>query len=126
MTGSHFFKTGLQVDEGIWNTGTGIDRKVGFGGERIVGNISYRFLDGRPNGLTQYATPNLQQNTLKADLGIFAQDQWTIRRLTLNASSLLGINTAYGAQWRFPVTSLATGAGGLDGRLVEFSGQLTL
>jgi len=43
----------------------------------------------------------------------------------LNASSLLGINTAYGAQWRFPVTSLATGAGVLDGRLVEFSGQLS-
>jgi hypothetical protein len=84
VTGSHFFKTGLQVDEGIWNTGTGIESKVGFGGERIVGNISYRFLDGRPNGLTQYATPNLQRNTLKADLGIFAQDQWTIRRLTLN------------------------------------------
>ena len=84
VTGSHAFKAGVQVDEGIWNTGTGIESKVGFGGEPIAGNISYRFLDGRPNGLTQYATPNLQQNTLKADLGLFAQDQWTIRRLTLN------------------------------------------
>jgi len=84
VTGSHAFKAGMQIDEGIWNTGTGIERKVGFGGEPILGNISFRFLDGRPNGITQYATPNLQRNTMKADLGVFAQDQWTIRRLTLN------------------------------------------
>jgi hypothetical protein len=43
----------------------------------------------------------------------------------LNASPLLGINTTYGSQWRFPVTSLATGAGVLDGRLVQFSGTLS-
>ena len=26
----------------------------------------------------------LQKNRMKADLGLFAQDQWTIKRLTLN------------------------------------------
>ena len=61
-----------------------MDSKVAFGGQRILGNVAYRFLNGKPNGLTEYATPNLQQNTLKADLGIFVQDQWTFRRMTFN------------------------------------------
>jgi hypothetical protein len=84
VTGSHAFKAGVQIDEGIWDTSAAIDRKVGFNGQPIAGHVSYRFLQSVPNGITQYATPNLQRNTMKADLGLFAQDQWTLKRLTLN------------------------------------------
>ena len=34
--------------------------------------------------LTEYAVPGKHLERLKADLGIYAQDQWTIRHLTLN------------------------------------------
>ena len=37
-----------------------------------------------PVSLVQYATPYSPDQRNKADLGIYAQDQWTIKRLTLN------------------------------------------
>ena len=83
VTGSHAFKGGVQVEQGVYNNGNNIDRKVGFLGE-TYGNVSYRFLNGVPNGLTQYATPFFRQSRVKADLGMFVQDQWTVKRLTLN------------------------------------------
>ena len=43
----------------------------------------YRFRDDVPNRITQYATPSLEKNRVN-ELGIYAQDQWTIDRLTLN------------------------------------------
>ena len=44
----------------------------------------------------------------------------------LNASPILGRNNTYGGTaWGTPVTSLATGAGVLDGRLVQFSARVT-
>jgi hypothetical protein len=47
--------------------------------------MSFRFLRGVPNQVTLYATPLVLEERLKANLGIYAQDQWRIRRLTLNA-----------------------------------------
>ena len=44
-----------------------------------------------PQSIVQYATPNLEKERLKAALGIFAQDQWTIDKLTLN----LGVRYDY-------------------------------
>src|SRR5262245_65656934 len=83
VTGSHVLKGGVQIEEGLWNQGNRVDRKVGFQGE-VLGNVSYRFLRGVPNGITQYATPFFRQERVKADLGLFVQDQWTVKRLTLN------------------------------------------
>jgi hypothetical protein len=37
-----------------------------------------------PNAIVQYTTPYLQEAKVKADMGIYAQDQWTIKKLTLN------------------------------------------
>lgn len=72
-TGSHNFKTGLFMQEGV--------RKP----ENFVNqDINYSFLNGTPASLTQWATPIVLKEVLKADLGLFAQDQWTIDRLTLN------------------------------------------
>src|SRR5262249_47355791 len=46
--------------------------------------VHYTFLRGVPTQLTQWATPYLQRSRTKADLGLFVQDQWVVKRLTLN------------------------------------------
>src|SRR6185295_10349644 len=46
-------------------------------------NVNYRFNNRIPNQITQYATPYLRRNRNR-DLGIYVQDQWAIKRLTLN------------------------------------------
>ena len=43
-----------------------------------------RLNNGIPNQVTQYASPQVAVNNVNADLGAFAQDQWTIKQLTLN------------------------------------------
>jgi len=84
ITGSHAFKTGIQVEQGFNSSGSAIDHKVGFHGEQINGNVSYSFLGTVPNGLTEYATPFVQLARVMPDVGLYVQDQWTIKRLTLN------------------------------------------
>ena len=32
----------------------------------------------------QWAGPNHSENRIKMDLGLYGQDQWTLKRLTLN------------------------------------------
>jgi hypothetical protein len=44
-----------------------------------------------PQSLTVYASPHRAETRLKMNLGIYAQDQWTIKRLTLN----LGLRFSY-------------------------------
>ena len=73
ITGSHAFKSGLFVQQG-WR------RHV----NEVNGDMSYRFNNGVPNRVTFWATPIVLEENLKANVGLFAQDQWTVRRLTLN------------------------------------------
>ena len=73
ITGSHAFKTGIFVQQG-WR------RHV----NEVNGNMNYRFNNGVPNRVTLWATPIVLNENLKANLGLFGQDQWGIRRLTLN------------------------------------------
>ena len=74
VTGSHNFKTGVHVEELIVDT----YRRAN------ANNVSYRFRNGVPNRLTMRATPYLERARLLPDLGIYAQDQWTLDQLTLN------------------------------------------
>jgi hypothetical protein len=73
VTGSHSLKVGLQIMEG-WRHFY----------QEPNGSVDYLFSVGSPLSITQYATPLLDDERLKAHLGIFVQDQWTINRLTLN------------------------------------------
>jgi Carboxypeptidase regulatory-like domain len=73
VTGSHNLKVGFQVMEG-WRHFY----------QEPAGSMDYTFSGGVPLSLTQYATPLLDDERLKASLGVYAQDQWTINRLTLN------------------------------------------
>ena len=74
VTGSHQTKFGLTMLEG----------------ERIVrswmtnGDIRLNFSNTRPLSITKYATPYAKRENLEADLGLYAQDTWAIKRLTLN------------------------------------------
>ena len=82
VTGTHNFKTGVQIMEG-WRRHE--QKPPGSMDFNFSGNCSVApFTPCAPLSLVQYATPNLERERLKADLGLFAQDQWTIKRLTLN------------------------------------------
>jgi len=72
ITGSHALKAGVRALSGE-NRGTG-----------TTNPLAYSFLNQRPSSLTQFLNPRTTINQVKMDLGIFAQDQWTMRRLTLN------------------------------------------
>jgi hypothetical protein len=71
VTGAHTFKTGFQTEQ------LATDQFI-----FANGNMSYTFRGGVPISITQRTTPYSQQDR-GHDLGIFAQDQWRIKRLTL-------------------------------------------
>jgi hypothetical protein len=85
VTGSHAIKAGFQNEEAIANNLTTV----------TGGNVNYRFNNGVPNQITQYATPYLIANRIRADMGLYAQDQWAIRRLTLNYGVRFDYFTGY-------------------------------
>lgn len=72
VTGSHAVKTGIQ-----W----------GFGKETTTqdGNADLQqvYLNGAPSFVDVFNTPNRTNYRLNADLGIYAQDSWTLKRLTV-------------------------------------------
>jgi hypothetical protein len=72
VTGSHAFKAGLQLEE--------IYYRLGF--EAGTNNVDYVFNNGVPVSLNQWATP-YELSAQNNDFGFFAQDQWTLSRLTL-------------------------------------------
>jgi hypothetical protein len=72
VTGAHSFKAGVGDTAGEQRTRT----------YNFV-PLAYRFNNGVPNQVTEYATPYEINNKLKHEFGIFAQDKWTINRLTV-------------------------------------------
>ena len=80
VTGTHAFKVGFLGMRGGRETYWYANNDTGLS-----------FLNGSPARATLRTTPYTPLETLKADIGVFAQDQWTIRRLTLN----LGVRFAY-------------------------------
>jgi hypothetical protein len=81
ITGSHAIKVGVGD---TWSTRdvTVLDNDA---------SLSFRFNGGIPNLITQRATPFDRTETIRADLGAYAQDKWTIDRLTMN----LGVRLDY-------------------------------
>jgi hypothetical protein len=78
ITGSHAFKVGVQQNEGYSDTiteGLGLPEAKGVG---------FTFLRGVPISLTQRTTPYRVRYFQKAEFGAYAQDQWTLKRLTFN------------------------------------------
>ena len=78
VTGTHNFKAGIQVEQGVIKEGT--RRKTG-----PFGDIEYRYRNGVPNRITLSAHPFADSARMSPDLGLYVQDQWTVTdRATLN------------------------------------------
>jgi hypothetical protein len=73
VTGAHQFKVGF-------NNSTGSTDYENW----VLNPVSYRLNNGIPNQLTLRARPYHDLWKLDADVGLFAQDRWTIDRLTLS------------------------------------------
>jgi hypothetical protein len=79
LTGSHQFKAGVNVKRGR----QGDIEKLGF--DKLIHGtaVNYRFNNGVPNQLTLLDAPwNFEERV--NDVALYVQDQWTMRRLTLN------------------------------------------
>ena len=83
ITGAHRFKVGMTADESLPRpTYT----------SRGDTPFTYTMRAGTPISLTEYASPVIGgEAKIRPDLSVFAQDQWTTRRLTLN----LGLRYEY-------------------------------
>jgi carboxypeptidase family protein len=90
-TGSHNFKTGAQYRFGPFG------QKV----DLTNGAMVERFRNGVADSVDVYDTPVDVEARLDADVGVYAQDGWTFKRLTLNP----GVRFDY-----FKVTNEATAA----------------
>jgi hypothetical protein len=73
VTGSHNFKVGFADSFGPVHVFT--DRQA---------DLIQRYTNGRPQSVTVYTTPYNRFSFVNYDLGVYAQDSWTIKRLTLN------------------------------------------
>jgi hypothetical protein len=73
VTGSHAFKTGMQWGFGYFRN----DRDVN-------GDLIQYYSNGVPSSVAVQNTPVNDHETQHADMGIYAQDQWTRKQLTLN------------------------------------------
>jgi hypothetical protein len=73
VTGSHNFKVGFSDSFGPVHVFT--DRQA---------DLIQRYNNGRPQSVTVYTTPYNRFSFVNYDLGVYGQDSWTIKRLTLN------------------------------------------
>jgi hypothetical protein len=80
ITGSHAFKAGFQLEQSALHIVS----------EAGTHNVEYAFRNQVPVSLTQWATPYELRVRIR-DYGFYAQDQWTIDRLTLT----------YGVRWEY-------------------------
>ena len=75
VTGSHNFKVGFEDQRGHFWRGDNNDS---------TGGIWYTFTGGVPSFVNIQAPAYAYQNNLNYNMGIYAQDRWTISRLTLS------------------------------------------
>ena len=76
VTGTHNIKVGV-TDEQAFNDESRSRNNT-------VDGLNYDFLNGKPLRLQYYGLPFLQQERQDMELGVFAQDAWKIKRMTLN------------------------------------------
>ena len=85
VTGSHAFKTGFTLQK-AWQ------------GAFYKFNdppVRYFFNGTVPAQIQQWVDPVSYKSRLKANLGVFAQDQWTVKRLTMNLGLRFDYVNAY-------------------------------
>jgi hypothetical protein len=98
VTGAHAMKVGFQSE---WSDG----QPYNYLGTT---NLTYRFTNGVPNQLTEFADPR-NSETKANEFGLFAQDRWTLNKLTLNGGIRLDYyHTFFPDQTLGPVTFAPT------------------
>lgn len=93
VTGTHNVKVGTQ-----WTWGKYRRTRVG------NADLVQRYKNGVPDSVQVYNTPLDWTDAMNADLGVYAQDAWTLKRLTTN----------FGARWEYfnsEVSPSTSGAG---------------
>ena len=75
VTGSHTTKVG-------WNDTWGFRTSRTYD----LNPFQFRFNNGVPNQITVRATPYLQRDELTYDMGVYVQDRWTIKKMTLSGA----------------------------------------
>ena len=83
ITGSHNLKTGLQVRRATLDNNFFINH-----------DVSYTFAGRVPESITSWATPYRNMNRVLQG-ALYAQEQWTIERLTLNLGGRLEFVNGY-------------------------------
>ena len=86
VTGSHAFKTGVQL-------GTGSNRQQ----RKVNGDIDLvqEYREGVPVSVVVSNTPVWSEERIKYDLGLFVQDSWTFRRLTISPGLRIELFNTY-------------------------------
>ena len=74
VTGRHSVKVGMTYHWGHRSSPT----------YQTGDDVSYTTFNGVPLSVTLYAAPYVQTQNISADMGVYAQDKWTLGRLTLN------------------------------------------
>ena len=96
VTGSHNIKVGAQDTFGFLEQGTTLN-----------GALQQIYQNGAPVSVALYNTPERDRYTMKAQWGLFGQDQYTFKRLTVNA----------GLRWDYFHSEIAAEESG-QGRMV--------
>ena len=73
VTGSNTLKAGAQWRYGPYRVNTNVNA-----------DLIQRYRNGVPDSVIVYNTPQRSRQQLNADLGVYVQDSWTLKRLTLN------------------------------------------
>jgi hypothetical protein len=84
VTGTHAFKFGMTD---MWGT-----RQYSYDTNQAQ---AWSFTRGIPTQITQYARPLIDLEHLKAALAFYAQDRWSVSRLTLNYGIRFDYHNAY-------------------------------
>jgi hypothetical protein len=90
VTGSHNFKMGARLQQ--WPT---------FAQYSVNGSMRQEFRNGVPNRVILYASP-LRIESVGNNIGLYAQDQWRINRLTINAGVRFDYYSGYAPETTMP------------------------
>ena len=85
---NYAYRASLSYVTGSHNVKIGFNRTTGYQITRTYNfqPYSYRFNNGVPNRVTIYAAPYELHNDFDNDLGLYAQNRWTLNRYTVSAA----------------------------------------
>src|SRR5216684_4577634 len=96
VTGTHNIKVGVSDEQGFNDESRSRNNQVD--------GLNYDFLNAKPIRIQYYAQPFLQQERQNLELGLYGQDAWKIKRVTLN----LGLRFDW-LKMGYPSADLAAG-----------------